>query len=67
MPWKSMISYIYAQCVTYIDNEEEKTLDHNVWTGEKTLRGWRRRPWWAHERGGAPSYLGWTVHMQKTA
>jgi hypothetical protein len=26
---------IYAQCVTYIESEEEKTLDHNVWTEGK--------------------------------
>jgi hypothetical protein len=58
---------IYAQCVTYIGSEEEKTLDHNVWTEGKTLRGWRRRPWWAQGRGGAPSYKGWVVHTQKTA
>jgi hypothetical protein len=35
---------IYAQCVTYIGSEEEKTLDHDVWTGGKSFRGWRRGP-----------------------
>jgi hypothetical protein len=30
---------IYAQCVTYIDSEEEKTLDHDVWTGGKPSEG----------------------------
>jgi hypothetical protein len=58
---------IYAQCVTYIDSEEGKTLDHDMWTGRKTLRGWRRHPWWAQGKGGAPSYVGWAVHTQNTA
>jgi hypothetical protein len=31
---------IYAQYVTYVGSEEGKTLDHDVWTGGKTLRGW---------------------------
>jgi hypothetical protein len=38
-----IIDLIYAQCVTYIASEEGKTLDHDVWTGGKILRGkgWR--------------------------
>jgi hypothetical protein len=57
---------IYTQCVTYIVSEEGKTLNHDVWTGGKTLREWRRRSWWAQGRGGASSYVGWAVHTQKT-
>jgi hypothetical protein len=28
---------IYEQCVTYIGRDKRKTLDHDVWTWEKTL------------------------------
>jgi hypothetical protein len=30
--------FIYAQCVTYIGSEE-KTLDHDVWTGGGAFEG----------------------------
>jgi hypothetical protein len=49
---------IYAQCVTYIGNEEGKTLHNDVWIGGKTLLGWWRRPWWVQGRGSVPSYMG---------
>jgi hypothetical protein len=58
--------FIYAQCVIYIGSEEGKIIDHDVWTGGETLRGWWRHPWWVQERGGALYYVGWAVHTQKT-
>jgi hypothetical protein len=37
-----------------------------MWIGENPPRA-AEAPWWAQGRGGAPSYVGWVVHTQKTA
>jgi hypothetical protein len=48
---------IYAQCVTYIGSEEGKTLDHNMWTGGKTLDGGGSAP--GGPREGAAHHPMW--------
>jgi hypothetical protein len=50
---------IYAQRITYIDNEEEKIIDHNVWIGGKPSEGDGGAP--GGPREGAAHHPMWIV------
>jgi hypothetical protein len=58
---------IYAQYVIYIGSEEEKTLDHDVWTGGKTPEGGDGAP--GGPREGTAHHPMWVrlyIHRKQT-